>query len=125
MSAIFLLLPRYDSAAFSSSVISLAASDINHRSGLAFISAPCQADGMSIFPGGRSIPLGTETTFILLAPEKMGCQKERRTINDIVPTACLQRYRAKCTGQLETTVAHNVEDRNFRAQRKLITRGPR
>jgi hypothetical protein len=45
---------------------------------------------MSIFPEGRSIPLGAETTFILLAPEKIGRQSVRRTIDDIVPTVCLQ-----------------------------------
>src|SRR4029078_10211118 len=58
-------------AALSISAMSPGASDINHRSGLAFISAPSQADGMSILPGGRSIaPGGAETTFISLAPGK-------------------------------------------------------
>jgi hypothetical protein len=61
---------------------------------------------MATFPGGRLIPLGTETTFILLAPEKMGRQKERRTINDIAPTACLQLGLAKCTDKPSALPRH-------------------
>jgi hypothetical protein len=61
---------------------------------------------MATFPGGRLIPLGTETTFILLAPEKMGRQKEHRSINDIAPTACLQLGQAKCTDKPSALPRH-------------------
>jgi hypothetical protein len=59
---------------------------------------------------------------MVFIPEKIDRQKERRTIDDIVPTACLQLGQAQCMGR--AIVAHNVEIRSA-TERKRMTRAPR
>lgn len=56
------------------------------------------------------MPRVAETTFMVFTPEKIDRQKERRTIDDIVPTACLQLAQTQCMGR--AIVAHNVEIRS-------------